>query len=43
MTLLTVADLTLDDLDSIQDSPVAQELAYEQEASCFLFNNSAGF
>jgi hypothetical protein len=40
MSLLDVAELTLDDLESLQDSPVAQEIADAEEPCAFLFNSA---
>jgi hypothetical protein len=40
MSLLDAAELTLDDLESLKDSPVAEEIAGADEPCGFLFNNA---
>ena len=39
MFLLDVAELTLDDLESLKDSPIADEIADAEEPCVFLFNS----
>jgi hypothetical protein len=40
MSLLIAADLLLDELDALQDSPVADELQNTQETRSCMFNNA---
>jgi len=40
MSLLDLAELTLDDLESLKDSPVADEIANIEEPCVFLFNST---